>query len=107
MIIAGQTRDRLEAVAARHPGMMVEVVDMGDAAQIHSLAERVKTRWPGLDTVINNAGMQTLVDFRKAVDPGLIAREAVARVPDGNPVPSDHAARAAVRDVTSHIRPGR
>jgi uncharacterized oxidoreductase len=75
VIIAGRTRDRLEAVAALHPGMEVEVVDVAEAGQVMALADRIAARWPALDTVINNAGIQTLFDFREPVDPDKIARE--------------------------------
>ncbi|OYW61747.1 MAG: hypothetical protein B7Z31_02340 [Rhodobacterales bacterium 12-65-15] len=75
VIIAGRTAERLEAVARNHPGMQVEVVDVADAAQVAALAARVAATWPALDTVINNAGIQALVDFRQPVDPDHIVRE--------------------------------
>jgi uncharacterized oxidoreductase len=75
VIIAGRSRDRLEAVAGLHPGMEVEVVDVAEAGQVVALADRIAARWPALDTVINNAGIQTLFDFREPVDPDKIARE--------------------------------
>lgn len=69
VIIAGRSRDRLEVVASKYPGMTVEVVDVAEADQVGALAERMTSRWPALDTVVNNAGIQTLLDFREAVDP--------------------------------------
>ena len=63
VIIAGHGQARLEEVAARHPGMQVEVVDVADPQQVMALAERVGQRWPQLTTVINNAGIQHLFDF--------------------------------------------
>lgn len=63
VIIAGHRRERVEAVAARHPGMEAEVVDVADPAQVAALAERVGQRWPNLTTVISNAGIQHLFDF--------------------------------------------
>ena len=75
VIVAGRTRERLDAVAARHTGMVVEVVDVAEADQVEALADRVAARWPNLDTVVNNAGIQTLLDFREPVDPALITRE--------------------------------
>lgn len=75
VIISGRSRDRLEAVASRHPGIEVEVVDVAEAGQVMALADRIAARWPALDTVINNAGIQTLFDFRESVDPDKIARE--------------------------------
>jgi uncharacterized oxidoreductase len=75
VILAGRTRERLEAVAARHPGMVAEVVDVAEADQVAALGERLAARWPTLDTVVNNAGVQTLMDFRSPVDSDAIARE--------------------------------
>jgi uncharacterized oxidoreductase len=77
VVIAGRTREKLEAVAARHSGMEVEVVDVADPAQVYALAERVTARHPGLDALINNAGVQSLMDFtgRDRVAPELIGPE--------------------------------
>jgi uncharacterized oxidoreductase len=77
VILAGRTRAKLEAVAARHPGMAVEEVDVADPAEVSALAERTLARWPGLDSVINNAGIQTLLDFRRdqPLDPTILGRE--------------------------------
>jgi uncharacterized oxidoreductase len=77
VIIAGRSLDRLEAVAGRHPGMAVEVLDVADAGQVSALAARVASRWPDLDTVVNNAGVQTLLDFRQpeTLDHAAITRE--------------------------------
>ncbi|GJD93599.1 SDR family oxidoreductase [Methylobacterium iners] len=63
VVIAGRTRERLEAVASKHPGMEIEVVDVADPIQVAALAGRIGARHPSLDTLINNAGVQTLVDF--------------------------------------------
>lgn len=73
VIIAGRTAGRLEQVAARHPGVATEVVDVADATDVAALATRVASNWPGLDTVINNAGVQTLFDFTGDTPPDLSA----------------------------------
>lgn len=77
VIIAGRTMASLEAVARRHPGMETEVVDVADADQVTALAARIAARHPHLETVVNNAGIQTLLDFsaQDPLDPALIARE--------------------------------
>lgn len=77
VIIAGQTASRLEAVAARHPGMEVETVDVSDPDQVAALAASIAKRHPGLDTVINNAGIQTQLDFISdaPIEPATLARE--------------------------------
>jgi len=77
VIIVGKTRSRLEAVASRHPGMEIEVVDVADSEQVTALAARIVERHPDLDTVINNAGIQTEVDFAGVapIEPAILARE--------------------------------
>ena len=66
VIVAGRRRDKIEALAALHPGMASETVDVADADQVTALADRVAKRFPALDTVINNAGVQTLFSFTQA-----------------------------------------
>lgn len=77
VIVAGHRRERVEAVAARHPGMHAEVVDVADPQQVAELAVRVRDRWPRLTTVINSAGIQHLFDFAEPgpVDPAELGRE--------------------------------
>ncbi len=77
VVIAGRTGERLDAVAARHPGMETKVVDVADPEQVAALAARVATRHPGLDTVINNAGIQTPFDFTgpDMIDAAVLGRE--------------------------------
>ena len=77
VIIAGRTRSRIEAVAARYPGMAIEVVDVAEPHEVEALAAKVATEWPELDTVVNNAGIQTLFDFAGTARPdaAAVARE--------------------------------
>jgi uncharacterized oxidoreductase len=57
VIIAGRRRAPLEAVAAAHPGMHVALLDIDDAAAIRDFAARMVTEHPGLNVLINNAGI--------------------------------------------------
>jgi uncharacterized oxidoreductase len=76
VIIAGRTLENLDAVASKHPGMEVEVVDVANADSVAACAERVAARHPSLNTVINNAGVQQLLDFTAApLSPSAIATE--------------------------------
>lgn len=77
VIVAGHRRERVEEVAARHTGMHAEVVDVADAQQVAELVARVGERWPQLTTVINNAGIQHLVDFAESgpFEPAELDRE--------------------------------
>lgn len=77
VIIAGRNRATLDTVALHHPGMMVEVVDVADPASVEALGTRVADRHAGLNLLINNAGIQQVLDFAGETPPDIasIARE--------------------------------
>lgn len=62
VIIAGRRREPLEAVAAAHPGMAVETLDVADPADIRTFAARVVQAHPDLNVVVNNAGIMIAED---------------------------------------------
>lgn len=57
VIIAGRRRDVLDAVAAANPGMERLHLDQSDPRSITRLVAEVTDRHPGLNVVINNAGI--------------------------------------------------
>jgi uncharacterized oxidoreductase len=63
VIIGGRNREILEAVAARHPDMALIVVDVASAQSVADCFAELERTHPGLDTVINNAGIQEIIDF--------------------------------------------
>jgi uncharacterized oxidoreductase len=63
VIIGGRNRGNLEAVAACHPGMALIVVDVASAQSVADCFAELARRHPDLDTVINNAGIQEIIDF--------------------------------------------
>lgn len=64
VIIGGRDLAKLETVAARHPGMDVITIDVTQPQSIAECFRALEARYPSLDTVINNAGIQNLIDFR-------------------------------------------
>ncbi len=70
VIICGRDRARLESVAARHPGMSVVVMDVADPDSITRGLADVAAQTPHLTTLVNNAGIQRLLDFAAAEPPG-------------------------------------
>lgn len=60
VIIAGRQQDRLRAVCTANPGMHSFTLDIRDAAGVSRFAKEIVTRFPALDTLINNAGMMTI-----------------------------------------------
>ena len=76
VIIAGRNPDRLGAVVKDCPGMESVTLDVADAASIARCAENIAARRPELDTLVNNAGVQQLFDFRSGEpDPAALAEE--------------------------------
>ena len=63
VIIAGRREDVLKNTCAANPGMSYTVLDVAEAAGIRQVAESVTSKFPALNCVINNAGVQRYVDF--------------------------------------------
>ncbi len=57
VVIAGRRRIALDETAAANPGMKSIVFDITDGAGISAFAEKVLDRYPGLNVLINNAGI--------------------------------------------------
>lgn len=66
VVIAGRTEAALRAVAGACPGMETEVLDVADAEQVRTVAARVVARHPSLNLMVNNAGVQAILDFTQA-----------------------------------------
>jgi|SRR5579863_2873219 len=63
IIIAGRREQALKKTCEANPGMSYVVMDVTDAASIRSGAAEVTFRFPQLNCVINNAGIQREHDF--------------------------------------------
>lgn len=57
VIVTGRRRAVLDEIKAKHPKLHVIQSDVADPAQIAALAARVKTEFPKLDVLMNNAGI--------------------------------------------------
>ncbi|MGE4431141.1 MAG: SDR family oxidoreductase [Sphingobium sp.] len=64
VIVAGRRAGALEQVADAHPGMRWHVVDMGDAQGIAAFADQVKSLYPDLNVLVNNAGIMRMENLR-------------------------------------------
>ncbi len=78
VIITGRRKDALEAVTTANPGMHAEVLDVTDAAAIEAFAASVTTRHPGLNVVINNAGIMVAERIAEAPSYLEIAESTIA-----------------------------
>lgn len=65
VIIAGRRKQLLEETVAANPGMQSLVLDIDSADAIRSFAARLTQDYPGLNVVINNAGIQRTEDLTK------------------------------------------
>jgi uncharacterized oxidoreductase len=70
VVITGRDPERLEAVAAHHPGMSVVVMDVADAESVSAAMAEVAATTPHLTTLVNNAGIQRALDFSGPIPPG-------------------------------------
>ena len=63
VIIAGRRREPLQAVAEANPGIKILSLDQSDPADIRRFATEVTDRYPDLNVVVNNAGIQRVEDL--------------------------------------------
>lgn len=65
VVIGGRRREILKQTAAANPGMGFVVLDTTNPRSIQESASEVTRRYPALNVVINNAGVQRVFDFTK------------------------------------------
>lgn len=65
VIFTGRRQNQLDEARAATPKLHTIASDVGDVASIQRLAAEVRTRFPKLDVLINNAGIFVTVDLGK------------------------------------------
>jgi uncharacterized oxidoreductase len=63
VIIAGRRKALLDEVTGRNPGMTGIEVDLSDSAALAKFAESVKSQFPQLNVLFNNAGIAGIEDY--------------------------------------------
>ncbi len=63
VIIAGRRQALLDEVTGRNPGMVGMAVDLSDGAAISTFAKSVKSQFPDLNVLFNNAGIAGQEDY--------------------------------------------
>ena len=63
VIIAGRRLDTLKAVAKANPGIEFLSLDQGDSADIRRFAIEMSDKYPELNVLVNNAGIQRVEDL--------------------------------------------
>jgi uncharacterized oxidoreductase len=76
IIITGRRQDVLDNTTKTNPGMVSMSFDVSDPDAITALAARVTAEHPGLNVLINNAGIMKIEDLR-GLPAGLADAEAV------------------------------
>lgn len=64
VIVAGRRRALLDRITTDHPGIDAIVLDVADPASIADAAKTMSTRYPGLNVVVNNAGVMLQENLR-------------------------------------------
>ncbi len=65
VIICGRNEQKLQEVSSRLPEIHTEACDISKAEERTSLAERLLNKYPGLNVLVNNAGIQQRFNFLK------------------------------------------
>jgi uncharacterized oxidoreductase len=75
VIIAGRDRQRLDRVRRELAGVETRFLDLADASGLEEFAHGLRQDVPGLNILVNNAGMQGKPDFRNGADVHSIRNE--------------------------------
>lgn len=61
VVVCGRRADKLAAAQGQHPGLHTHVTDVATAADREALTAWVTAEFPGLNVLVNNAGIQNRV----------------------------------------------
>lgn len=71
VVIAGRRRQALEAVASANPGIEWRQLDLAEPASITGFVAELTDSHPGLNVVVNNAGVMQTEDLRSGGSTGV------------------------------------
>ncbi len=77
VIIAGRRQTLLDEITAANPGMQGIAVDLRHAAAIDAFAADVRSRFPALNVLFNNAGISVAEDFASDATDLSVARSII------------------------------
>ena len=75
VIICGRRVDRLNTIHKDHPSIITKNCDLSNAAERVGLVEWVIKQHPGLNILINNAGVQLLTNLIQPIEPARVMTE--------------------------------
>ncbi len=64
VVVCGRDRDKLQAAERALPGLTAMACDVGSTSEREQLAREVLEGFPGLDVLVNNAGVQRTIDLK-------------------------------------------
>ena len=68
VVIAGRRQQVLDEVTTANPGMKAMLLNINDRDSIHAFGEQVAQDYPGLNVLINNAGIMKAEDLKSPPD---------------------------------------
>ncbi|OOB90885.1 SDR family oxidoreductase [Rathayibacter sp. VKM Ac-2630] len=71
VIVAGRRRSLLDAITAEHPGLHAIELDIADPESIARARASIELTHPGLNVVVNNAGIMLMEDLLDPSDVGI------------------------------------
>ncbi|HNR55397.1 MAG TPA: SDR family NAD(P)-dependent oxidoreductase [Flavobacteriales bacterium] len=77
VLIAGRRQQELDRITAAHPGMHGIAVDLTDPAAITAFATRVRTDFPQLNVLMNNAGIMVEEDLSAGISAFAVAQRTI------------------------------
>jgi uncharacterized oxidoreductase len=75
VIICGRREERLQEIQGNYPDIITTLCDLSIIEEREALYQWVMESFPGLNILINNAGIQLLADMTKEVDIGRVRQE--------------------------------
>ncbi len=75
VIICGRREERLDHLRQKYPNLITQTCDVANASSRKELADWVLKNHPGLNVLMNNAGIQLLTDMTVPVDLGRVQNE--------------------------------
>jgi len=75
VVTCGRRKDRLDQLRARSPDVSVFTCDVTNEAQRKDFADWVGTNHLSANVLINNAGIQLVMDFTRSLDLGRVRQE--------------------------------
>jgi uncharacterized oxidoreductase len=75
VVICGRRKDRLREAEKKLSGIQIKVCDVTDFSACEELVEWMEKNYPSFNMLVNNAGIQQILDFKEKVPVETISEE--------------------------------